>query len=250
EVETAIVGGMMETVVNQGIELASGEESTLNIAGSVAPAGGLVDKAGDLVEVLLGNKSFVELTAATSAMGRIHDTFKTFNAINQFTALDNDRALLSNIENFASMTSGYSQALRARAAMRLGVHVSNAGSPTVQASYTSALAERLFGIQQSEGEEYHATRNEFSNEMKNTTGLFDKYKYTSQQAAALYEQVRRVVTLFNDEFDPDIEAEDTDVLSKLHLQRMRAGMQMHGEILALYDGVERDRIWQKFTNIA
>lgn len=250
EVENVIVGGMIETVINEAIELATDGDSNLNVSGSIAPAGGLVDKGMDIMDFLLGNKHVLELAAAKNTGGRVWDMAKTMKSIYDYDELSNDQAIGKMIVNFATITSGFNQILRAQAAIRLGHHVSNSGSPTVQASFASAIAEGALGLQQRSVEEFYDLQDEFSNEMKDTTNPFDADRHTTQVAKGLYKQLQRVVTLFELEFDPSIENLDTDQLQKLHLQRMQSAMKMQGQILALYDPIERDKIWQKFSETA
>ena len=259
EVENVIVGGMLETIVNEAVELVSEGDSNLNVSGSIAPAGGIVDKAGDVLDVLMGHKPLLEIAAATNTFGRVGQMFTTMNSIRAYDELNDDVSIGKYITNFATITSGMNQALRAAAAMRLGVHVSNSGSPTTQASFASAIAEGAFGLQDRSVESFYELQDEFSNEMQNTTsplaklpiyGMMDEDKYTTEVAASLYGELQRIVTLFETEYDPEIENLNTTELSKLHLQRMQQAMKMQGQILALHDPVERDKIWMKFSEIA
>ena len=239
--------------MNNIFRVLTGEEDMqdLNVAGSVAPASGINQKIGDMAEVLINNEPWTDMFAGTNVVNRWIDMAKTMQAMQKFPSLNNDKDFQNMISNFASVTSGWNQFIKGRAAMRLGWHVNTHGSPTVQASYGSAIVQGTLGISPRTLDEMYALQDEYSNRTLRENHVFpDADTETTQVASAMYKSMTRVVTLFQDEFDPDIAALNTDQLTRLHLQRMNEGLEMMASIKALYTPIERDRIWQKFEALA
>lgn len=251
--EKFIVGGMYEYVMNNIFEVLTGEKTDLelNFAGAVSPASGINQKLGDVVEVLLNNEPWTDMMASTNVVNRWLDVAETMQAMQKFPELNKDEDYQNMISNFATITSGWNQFIKARAAMRLGWHVSTHGNPTIQASFGSAVVEGTFGLHPRTMEEFYALQDEYAEGMRQENHLFkDADTETSEVAQAMYRSMTRIVTLFDDEFDPDIQELNTDQLTRLHLQRMREGLSMMASIKALYTPIERDRIWQKFEEKA
>jgi hypothetical protein len=99
-------------------------------------------------------------------------------------------------------------------------------------------------------DDYYQLSDQYSNEITTTVNPFgDADRETSEVAKNLYRQMNRIVTLYQDEFDPNIAGLDAPTLEKLHLQRMQSALSMQASILSLYDPIERDRIWQKFQQM-
>lgn len=246
--EDFIAGGMHEVLLNQAISMADEDAVDLNLAEGIAPLGGL--NAENFIEILLGNKSLLESFAVMNVANRWGDMAKTMYAMYQYPELRDDDAYFDMISNFASVTSGWNQVLRARAADRLGYHVTNSGSPSVQSAFSSAIAEGVLGISPRSMEEFYSMQDQFGSRIKLKTKLPDLSPETDEVARALYNQLTRTVTLFDEEFDPDIEGLNTNQLQRMQLQRMQTALRMKASILALYDPVERDRIWQRFSELA
>jgi hypothetical protein len=251
ELDDIVVGGLYETVINEAIELATGDaETDLNISGSIAPASGITQSTG-FFDAVIGHKSILDSFAATNVINRYTDAARTIQAMYQHPDLTDDDQLVSMMSAFGSVTSGWNQWLRGRAARRLGVHVTNSGSPTVQATFMSSWSEGLLGIQARSMEDYYQLTDQYSNEITTTVNPFgDADRETTEAAKNLYRQMNRIVTLFQDEFDPNIAGLNAPQLERLHLQRMQAALSMQASILAIYDPIERDRIWNKFNDLA
>lgn len=251
EVEPYIVGGMHEVLMNSLVNsVNSGDDVHLNFAEQIAPLGGL--NAEGLVELVLANKPIHESFAAMNVFNRYKDMAETAVAMQTIKPLADDTDYLDMISNFATVTSGWNQIVRSQAALRLGYHVSNTGSATVQANFASAISEGLLGIPQRSMEEFYDLQNEYGSriQLKRELSFPGIFGDTDDVARSLYNEMNRVVTLFQDDFDPDIESLNTTALHQLHMQRMRTALQMKSQILALYDPVERDRIWQRFSELA
>ena len=249
EWEDYIVGGMYETVINEMLALATGEEQDFNIAGNIAPFSGV--NAENLLEVMAGHKGLIEVMASWNVLNRYGDMARTMKAMMDYPELTGDEQLTAMISNFASVTSGWNQAARARAALRLGVHVSNQGSPTVQSTYTSAMLEGLFGLQLRTVDEYYALADEYSNEYASTDLPWDSDKEISQIADNLYKSIMRITTLYVDEIDfEDMPGDQAHKLRQMQISRMQQTLNTHMSVLSIYEPIERDRIWQRLMTKA
>ena len=249
QAEDYIVGGLYETAINAAIAGVTGEEEQdFNIAGNVAPFSG-INTAG-VMDVLMGHKPFVELMASTNVLNRYGDAARTIKAMWDYPELSDDKQITNMISSFASVTSGWNQYIRGRAAMRLGVHVTNKGSPTVQSTYTSAIMESTLGLNLRTVDEYYALMDQYSNEFANTEVPWDSEKEISQIADALYAQTVRITTLFNDELDLSEMGDDAFKLEQMQLHRMQEQLKTMWSIMSVYDPIDRDRIWQRVQHKA
>jgi hypothetical protein len=251
DVEPYVVGGMHEVAMNALVNnIFAGEDVQLNFAETIAPLGGL--NAEGVMDMILANKPIHESFAAMNVFNRYADMAQTAQALYEIRGLQTDEDYLDQISNFATVTSGWNNALRSQAALRLGYHVTNSGSATVQANFKSALAEGLLGIPPRSMEEFYDLQDEYGSRIRLQKegplgALTDE---TDEVARSMYNEMNRILTLFEEEFDPDIESLNTTALHQLHMQRMREAMKAKSRIMELYDPVERDRIWQRFSDLA
>ena len=243
--EDVIVGGLYESTINATIAAATGEdEQDFNIAGNVAPFSGINHEG--VLDVLMGHKPLLELMAATNIYNRYTDAAKTIKAMYDYPELTGDEQLTSMISAFGTVTSGWNQYIRARAASRLGVHVSNKGSPTVEATMMSTLLEGGFGLQLRTVDEYYALMDQYSNEFKSTDTPWDSEKEIAQVAEAIHGEVLRITTMFSDELDlSELDGTTAFKMQQMQLHRMQETLKTQMQIMAIYDPIEQDRIWQR-----
>jgi hypothetical protein len=248
--EDYIVGGLYETTINAAIAAATGEEEQdFNIAGNIAPFSGI--NTDGVLDVIMGHKPLIEMMASTNVINRYTDAAKTIKAMYDYPELVGDEQLTKMISAFGTVTSGWNQYIRARAASRLGVHVSNKGSPTVEASFMSTMLEGGLGLQKRTVDEYYAMMDQYSNEFASTDVPWDSEKEIAQAADAIHEQVVRITTLFNDDLDfSDLDGDDGFKFQQMQLQRMQEELKIHMSVLAIYDPIEQDRIWQRIQEKA
>lgn len=251
EAEDYIVGGLYETFINASIAAATGEEEQdFNIAGNIAPFSGI--NTDGILDTLLGNKSMVDMMASMNVVNRYTDMARTMKAMWDYPELTGDRQLLAMLENFSSVFSGANQALRARAAHRLGIHVSNKGSPTVQATYNSMLMEGALGLQLRDVDNLYDLMKEFGADMKDTSTPLDRDKELQQQADNLYNQTLRIVTIFGEEmeFKDELGTSDQAKLEQMQIDRMNKQLSTIWSVNSLWDPIDRDRIWELVTRKA
>lgn len=251
EAEPFIVGGMHEVAMNALVNnVIEGPEVQLNFAETIAPLGGL--NAEGVMEMILANKPIYESFAAMNVFNRYKDMAQTAVAMYEIRGLNSEEDFIDQISNFGTVTSGWNNALRSQAAIRLGYHVTNSGSATVQSSFKSALLEGTLGIPQRSMEEFYDLQDEYGSRIKlQKEGPFELLtNETDEVARSMYNEMNRILVLFDDEFDPDIESLNTTELHQLHMQRMREAMKAKSRIMELYNPVERDRIWQRFSDLA
>lgn len=249
EAEDIVVGGMFEYLMNGMLAQVSDDHQTLNFAETIAPLGGL--NAENFVDVAMGNKTLPETFAAWNVVTRYRDISKLLVAWHQYPELNDDKGFLDYMSAFGTMTSGWSNALKADAALRLGYHVSSSGSPTVQSSFHSAILQGTLGIAPRSMEEYYALQREHTDRIQTKGNLVDER--TDEIARNLLNQLTRTTTFYDNELDIDLEnlgGENDYALHQLHQERMTKAHQMFTNILRIYDPIERDRIWERFYELA
>ena len=199
----------------------------------------------------MGHKPLIELMAATNVVNRYTDAAKTLKAMHDYPELVGDDQLTSMISAFGTVTSGWNQYIRSRAASRLGVHVSNKGSPTVEATFMSTLMEGGLGLQLRTVDEYYALMDQYSNEFASTDVPWDSEKEIAQVADAIHGQIVRISTLFNDELDfSELDGDNAVKYQQMQLHRMQEALKTHMSVMSLYDPIEQDRIWQRINDKA
>jgi len=251
--EDLVVGGVYEAFINFALSEMTGEDTNLYVAKHVAPASTWQQMYGDYIGVIFNNKGMLDMMAASKVMNRYYDAAKLIHDMRSIPSLKDDQDLLTYISVWGTTTSGYNNFLKGRAAMRLGYHVSNSG-PTVQATYNHAIAEMLVGITPRELDEYYLLKDQWgSGTKKEKTILQDSERELSEVSEALYKNIMKTLLLHNDEFAPALEEgeEGTDkYLFQLHRKKIQDILKARTQILALFEPLERDIIWNKLVQKA
>ncbi len=228
-----IVGGLFERVINESLHTILGDDGKeLAIAEATSPLSGVYeDTLYSWGKALFTSqdKTLIEMAASMNVVNKYVEVARVIQDITNVPELagDEDRMKIM-IEQFGTVFSGYSQYVKARAAMRLGQHVTASGNLTLSATFKTALAEGLFGINQRDISKYYQLKKEFGPKGQRT-GRFaanaealigDDDRLASEIADGLFRTLNKVVTLHTEEWDSSLDGMDVAVGTKLRQQRL------------------------------
>jgi len=242
-----IVGGLYEAFINNVIGLFSDDWNDISIANDVAPLTGINTKLVDVYDAFMGNKPWLEVMAATNVYTRFRDAATTMNMMYNNPELITDQDFLDYMSVGATVFSGYSTYLKGKVGARLGMVVSSHGSPLVQTSYLNAVAQGLFGFNQRNTLDYYALKDQYGSGMHTENTVFsDAERETTEVASHLYNTMTKILVMHNDEF-PETMSEESPLLVQLAQERTNKALQVEAYIYSVYDPIEQDVIWQKFS---
>lgn len=153
EVKHLLYGGTYDMLVNAAIRIATGEESDLHFASSIAAGQGFHESVGTLVkDFLSGDKDIVQLMAGAS-----YNTASRVNTAMNLTGMligaelgqaEDPELRQAALEGWGRISGGYNNFVKMRAMMNYGTFVNaNDGPIPVPASQAEAWVAGLLGIE-------------------------------------------------------------------------------------------------------
>ena len=236
EMDIAIQGGIADYTLNKVFE-----SDQLSVSADFAPASGLQETGENILLGLIeGDFKWYEVVAGPSwqAGSRIWGAVDMLQSTMVAPDLTDPEKLSIAVNEVGRIASGYNNYLKARVAMTLGHHVSKAGDPIMQATFTEAMSV-LGGFRTTAIKDFYDMKmNDQPGTMQGKTERSDAI----EDIAVEYH--RRIKMLVNTNMvDP------AESLDELYRDRLTQAMKTEATILSYLEPHEKAKVILKFREI-